>query len=90
MKAFSGLWFPAAVVSATVAGILGSAPGDMPLAHHSPMPVPDTVVYVPDAYKLGRTGDLGEFKIADSLLAGTDIAEEDLLDTLPTSPPGTQ
>ena len=83
MKAFSGLWFPAAVVSATVAGILGSAPGDLPLAHHSPMPVPDTVVYVPDAYKLGRTGDLGEFKIADSLLAGTDIAEEDLLDTLP-------
>ena len=82
MKAFSGLWFPAAVVSATVAGILGSAPANLP-APHDPMPVLDTVIYVKDAYKLGRTGDLGEFKIADSLLAGTDIADEDLLDTLP-------
>ncbi len=82
MKALSGLLFPAAVISATVASVLGSAPGNLP-SPHAPLPVIDTVTYVRDAYKLGRTGDLGEARIADSLLIGTDIQEEEILDTLP-------
>ncbi|MBO7644393.1 MAG: putative porin [Bacteroidales bacterium] len=84
MKSFSGIWFPAAVVSMTVAGMFGGS--NMPYRHiPEPAPVPDTVIYIRDAYKLGRTGDLGEFKIADSLLAGTSGIDEDTeaLDTLP-------
>ena len=85
MKLSSGVLFPAAVVSLTVAGILGGS--NMPSRHiPEPFPVSDTVIYVRDAYKLGRKGDLGEFKIADSLLAGTsgiDAAVTEELDTLP-------
>lgn len=84
MKLSSGVWFPAAVVSMTIAGIFGSA--EHPSSHVPEyLPVSDTVIYVRDAYKLGRIGDLGEFKIADSLLAGTSGAEEvtEELDTLP-------
>ena len=84
MRLSSGIWFPAAVVSMTVAGIFGGAPN--PSSHiPEPLAVSDTVIYVRDAYKLGRIGDLGDFKIADSLLAdtaGSEAATEEL-DTLP-------
>ena len=84
MKGFSGLLFPAAVVSMTVAGVFGGS--HVPSGRFSdPIQVCDTVIYVRDAYKLGRTGDLGDFKIADSLLAGTSGYQEETeeLDTLP-------
>ena len=85
MKAFSGLWFPAAVVSMTVAGIIGTSPGAIPSRHiPDPLPVLDTVTYTRDAYKLGRVLDLEEIKIADSLLTDIpDSLDTEVLDTLP-------
>ncbi len=49
------------------------------------LPSSDTVIYPKDAYKLHRHGSMGEWSIADSLLAGDDtlIFEEVLEDTLP-------
>ena len=85
MKSFSGLWFPAAVVSVTAAGIIGLG---SPRAVRHPLPeittLTDTVIYVKDAYKLKRVGDLGEVRIADSLLmSAADSTYEEALDTLP-------
>ena len=69
MKAFSGLWFPVAVVSMTAAGILGLG-GRGPVRHAIPesISLSDTVIYVKDAYKLKRVGNLGEARLDDSLL----------------------
>ena len=85
MRSYSGLWFPVAVVSATAASVLGLGSGSVDV-HHIPDPLPltDTVIYTRDAYKIGRVGDFGEYKIADSLLAkDVEGAEYDELDTIP-------
>ena len=86
MKAFSGLWFPVAVVSMTAAGILGLG-GRGPVRHAIPesISLSDTVIYVKDAYKLKRVGNLGEARLDDSLLlaAAADSTAEEQLDTLP-------
>ena len=68
MKAFSRAWFPVAVAAATMAGVLGI--GQTPVNQRSVgVSAPrDTVIHVKDAYKLNRKGDLGEIRIADSLL----------------------
>ena len=86
MRIKSGILFPAAVVSFTVAAALGlGSPEVRQYSIPEPLFTTDTVVYVQDAYKLRRVGNLEEIKIADSLL--TDTADttgaEELLDTLP-------
>ena len=86
MKANAGILFPAAVVSVTVASVLGL--GSPKVTHYSvpePVFVSDTVVYVQDAYKLKRVGNLEEIRIADSLLtdsADTAVVAEPV-DTMP-------
>ena len=86
MKAFSGILFPAAVVGTAIASVLGLGSPEI-RRHAIPEPVffADTVIYERDAYKLNRKGNLGEIKIADSLL--TDVADtvavQEELDTLP-------
>ena len=86
MRINSGILFPAAVVSFTVAAALGlGSPEVRQYSIPEPLFTTDTVVYVQDAYKLRRVGNLEEIKIADSLL--TDTADttgaEELLDTIP-------
>ncbi|MBO7602817.1 MAG: putative porin [Bacteroidales bacterium] len=83
MNVISRIWFPAAVMVTAIAGALGF--GRQGVEYHhipDPLPVPDTVVYPKDAYKLKRVGDFESVKIADSLL--TDDADTSaVLDTLP-------
>ena len=84
MNVLSRIWFPAAVVSLAVAGAFGI--GNTRISYHllpDPAAYPDTVVYVKDAYKLKRVGDLGAITIADSLLADAADTTETPLDTLP-------
>lgn len=85
MKLLSRIWFPAAVVSAAVAGAVGL--GDPGVEYrHIPDPgyATDTVVYVRDAYKLKRVGDFEQATIADSLLmSDVEDSTETVLDTLP-------
>lgn len=84
MNVFSRIWFPAAVMVTAVAGAFGF--GGKEIVHRhipDPLPVFDTVVYTPDAYKLRRVGSFDAVQIADSLL---DLSAEDstaVLDTLP-------
>jgi hypothetical protein len=85
MKFNSGILFPAAVVSFTVAAALGlGSPEVRQYSIPEPVFTTDTVIYVQNAYKLKRVGNLEEIKIADSLL--TDVADStdaEVLDTLP-------
>ena len=84
MNVLSRIWFPAAVVSLAVAGAFGI--GNTRVSYHllpDPAAYPDTVVYVKDAYKLKRVGDLEAITIADSLLADAADTTETVLDTLP-------
>ena len=86
MKAFSGILFPASVAGMALAGILGlGSPGVRQHYIPEPAPLADTVIYVRDAYKLGRVGNLEAIKIADSLLldASDTTSLEEALDTLP-------
>ncbi|MBO4455408.1 MAG: putative porin [Bacteroidales bacterium] len=86
MKISSGILFPAAVVSFTVAAALGlGSPEVRQYSVPKPLFVTDTVVYVQDAYKLKRVGNLEDIRIADSLLADVPdtTAAEEPLDTLP-------
>jgi len=86
MRLFSGILFPAAVVCATTAGVLGIGAPEVPHRYiPDPAPLVDTVIYDRDAYKLKRVGNLDEIKIADSLLVDSSDTTglEDALDTLP-------
>lgn len=69
----------------TIAGAVGLGKGPVEYKHlPDPLPVLDTVVYPPNAYKLKRVGNFEDIKIADSLLsAEASDSTEALLDTLP-------
>lgn len=84
MSLLSRIWFPAAVVTAAVAGAVGlGGPG---VEYHlipDPVSVSDTVLYVKDAYKLKRVGDFESVKIDADSLAGEAEDSTAVLDTLP-------
>ena len=71
------------MVSFTIAGALGLGGHEVEYFHiPDPLPIVDTVTYLPDAYKLKRVGDFEAVKLADSLL--TDDSDSlSVLDTLP-------
>lgn len=77
--------FPVVVLAFLTAQILGA--GNNPLRTDPPSKLPpDTIVYAPDGYKLNRKGDLGQFRLADSLLAKLNAglgSGTDSTDTLP-------
>ena len=84
MNALSRFWFPAAVVSAAIAGALGIGRPEVNCTIlPDPAPVTDTVVYAKDAYKLKRVGNFDRVSIADSLLQEANDTTETLLDTIP-------
>ena len=77
--------FPVVILAFLTAQILGA--GNNPLRTDPPSKLPpDTIVYAPDGYKLNRKGDLGQFRLADSLLAKLNAglgSGTDSTDTLP-------
>lgn len=89
MKAMAKLLFPAAVVAAVTAGVVG--PDRKPAKSYSVnspsyvweyVPSKDTILYPKDAYKLRRVGDFDLVTVVDSLSGGADsLAFE--ADTLP-------
>ena len=86
MKLLGRIWFPAAVLAAASAGVVNSGyeASWSAAEYRAAAEAADTVIYTPDAYKIGRKGDFGSFEIADSLLGGPwEEEEEELLDTLP-------
>ncbi|MCQ2177951.1 MAG: putative porin [Bacteroidales bacterium] len=87
MKLFSGITFPLAVVAATVA--LSSSPvRERPDRVCAPVIAADTVIYPSDAYKIGRTGEMPDEKLPDSVLVAAGInvfiPSADSLDSLDT------
>lgn len=85
MKSPRRILLPACVLAFATAGILGAGKPGVHTKTSTELP-PDTIVYTPDAYKIGRKGDLEEFRISDSLLAkfaAEANAIKDSTDTLP-------
>ncbi len=71
MKALSRLWFPAAVFSLAVAGVLDpgeSGVGRLEVAAPEGVALSDTVLYPTGGYKLRRKGEAPEGSLPDSLL----------------------
>ena len=72
MRLAGKILFPAAVVSATIAGVFGFEPSVHTYTVESWSEAADTVIYVNDGYKKRRSGDFERTAIADSLLAAMD------------------
>lgn len=85
MKNLRRILFPVAVLAFATAGILGAGQPPVRTQELPAMP-PDTVLYTPNAYKIGRKGDLGEFKLADSILAKLAAEAASIKDSLDTVP----
>ncbi|MBO4263779.1 MAG: putative porin [Bacteroidales bacterium] len=83
MSLLKRIWFPAAVLAVTTAGVLGAG-GRNAYTHGARLPAEagDTVIYPEDGYKLRRHGDFVEQKVIDTT-GSFDVDVTEVIDTLP-------